>query len=217
MNTICIIGRPILCEGLRAILDRNGYDISVVTDVRDVPSRIPPDLVLLEAEKTPPPGDVKHLQALNTKIAIITPTPSKANILWCYTQGVHGYIASSTGEEIFRHMVALLLLGECVYPPTIITPIEPLTEEGSEFAQTHDLTGRELQVVQLVAAGYANKEIGRTLGIGEATAKIHVRSIMRKVSVHNRTLLALWAERHKLAPDLSKPSNGACNDESPNV
>ena len=59
-----------------------------------------------------------------------------------------------------------------------------------------DLTGRELEVLLLVTAGDANKQIARKLGITERTVKAHLTSIFSAISVSSRTQAALWAKQN---------------------
>ena len=56
-----------------------------------------------------------------------------------------------------------------------------------------DLTRRESEILDCLTAGASNKQIARDLGITEATVKIHMKSLIRKIGVRNRTQAALWA------------------------
>jgi DNA-binding NarL/FixJ family response regulator len=60
------------------------------------------------------------------------------------------------------------------------------------------MTGRELEVLRVVGAGKANKEIAAELGISERTARTHVSNILSKLGLHSRTQAALWAVREGL-------------------
>lgn len=64
------------------------------------------------------------------------------------------------------------------------------------------LSPREREVLRHVHAGDQNKTIARILGITEATVKVHMKAIMRRVGVSNRTRLALWAERNPVLAGL---------------
>jgi DNA-binding NarL/FixJ family response regulator len=59
-----------------------------------------------------------------------------------------------------------------------------------------ELSARERQVLRLVGKGLANKQIGRALGISEATVKAHVGNVFRRIGVTDRTSAALWAREH---------------------
>ena len=60
------------------------------------------------------------------------------------------------------------------------------------------LTPREREVLSLVAAGLANKQIARRLGISDRTVKAHLTSVFARLGVEDRTQAALWAQRHGL-------------------
>jgi two-component system nitrate/nitrite response regulator NarL len=61
--------------------------------------------------------------------------------------------------------------------------------------RAYGLSARELSVVHRLRDGLSNKEIARALGITEATVKVHVKAILRKAQVRNRTQVAMWAAR----------------------
>jgi DNA-binding NarL/FixJ family response regulator len=69
---------------------------------------------------------------------------------------------------------------------------------GPDGHQTEELTSRELEVLRLVGAGRANKEIAAELGISERTARTHVSNILAKLGLSSRTQAALWAVREGL-------------------
>lgn len=75
----------------------------------------------------------------------------------------------------------------------VAEPRYTLAEAAEILARRYDpLSDREMQVASLVAEGYRNRDIGRSLGISEHTARSHVRSAMTKLRVPNRTHLARW-------------------------
>ena len=82
-------------------------------------------------------------------------------------------------------------------------PLDPraaarILADRSAAAPAEQLSGREREVLLLVAEGSANKQIARRLGISEKTVKGHLTNIFRTLGVRDRTQAALWAERHGL-------------------
>jgi DNA-binding NarL/FixJ family response regulator len=65
-------------------------------------------------------------------------------------------------------------------------------------SQSHPLTDREQEVLQLVARGLPNKLIARELGISEKTVKAHLTTVFQRIGVTDRVQAAMWARDHKL-------------------
>jgi DNA-binding NarL/FixJ family response regulator len=63
---------------------------------------------------------------------------------------------------------------------------------GRQENPVDQLSERELQVLRLAAAGLANKQIARRLGISESTVKVHIGSVFRRIGVRDRTSAAVW-------------------------
>ena len=74
-------------------------------------------------------------------------------------------------------------------------------------SKTPTLSEREIQILDGLVKGYANKVIGRRCNISEATVKVHMKSILRKVRVCNRTQAAIWALEHGYSGE--KPNTAA--------
>jgi two-component system nitrate/nitrite response regulator NarL len=79
--------------------------------------------------------------------------------------------------------------------------------------KTPTLSEREIQILDGLIKGYANKVIGRRCGVTEATVKVHMKSILRKIRVCNRTQAAIWALEHSYSGEEPKAAalkaNGA--------
>jgi two-component system nitrate/nitrite response regulator NarL len=68
-----------------------------------------------------------------------------------------------------------------------------------------NLSGREDAILRLLMEGAPNKIIARKLGVAEATVKVHIKAILRKIRAQNRTQAAMWATTHlNSAPDLRR-------------
>jgi two-component system nitrate/nitrite response regulator NarL len=97
--------------------------------------------------------------------------------------------------------------------------IPPLTPPATEICDPYPGTGqvhamdtkaptlseREIQILDGLVKGHANKVIGRQCGITEATVKVHMKSILRKIRVCNRTQAAIWAHEHGYSGEESEP------------
>jgi DNA-binding NarL/FixJ family response regulator len=103
-----------------------------------------------------------------------------------------GYLLKDADPEDVLDGVRAVSRGE--------SPIHPRAARQLLAARTgprgDGLTGREREVLALVRAGLANKQIARRLGISERTVKAHLTSTFQRIGVADRTQAALWAERN---------------------
>ncbi|MCU0521855.1 MAG: response regulator transcription factor, partial [Anaerolineae bacterium] len=97
--------------------------------------------------------------------------------------------AAHRGEARLNPNVARRLMDQVVRPPTPAKPALP------------EITERELEVLQLVAEGMSNREIASALVVSEKTVKTHVSSLLSKLSLNDRTQLAIYALRAGIVKD----------------
>lgn len=123
--------------------------------------------------------------------------------------GARGFLPTSLEPEVAIGALKLVLAGGEFYPPTALAGASheepavgraPLPQDGEWQGDWHDaslppLTPRQSEVLDLLRQGKSNKHIARELDMRESTVKVHVRQIMRKLGVSNRTQAALLAVR----------------------
>ncbi|WP_311198995.1 response regulator transcription factor [Sulfitobacter sp. W074] len=145
----------------------------------------------------------------NKPVAVIVDTQSAECINVALDLGLHGVLNVSETPEVLSAALGFIIAGgryvphmraseaapsEMSYLPqpadTSLTPIQVLGEESFD---NPDLTRRQYEVLYGLANGHSNKEIARDLALSEATVKSHVRQVMRKLHVDNRTQAALLA------------------------
>jgi DNA-binding NarL/FixJ family response regulator len=83
--------------------------------------------------------------------------------------------------------------GGTMYRPGLTERVETALRRASDGDDADLITGREREVLRLLAAGYSNREIGRALFVAEGTVKNHVSNILRKLGVRDRTRAVLKA------------------------
>jgi DNA-binding NarL/FixJ family response regulator len=106
--------------------------------------------------------------------------------------GATGYVLKDARPGDLLAAVRAAADGHVPLDPRVAAALLPAREP----APADQLSDREKQVLRLVAAGLANKQIARRLGIAESTVKVHTSSIFRRISVTDRTSAALWARDH---------------------
>lgn len=100
--------------------------------------------------------------------------------------------------------IKLVALGEKVFPSQLINDLTSSNSPARRDLWKRDapsigLSSREIEILECIMAGMANKMIARQFGICEATVKVHVKSVLRKLGVENRTQAATWGVKNGLA------------------
>lgn len=102
--------------------------------------------------------------------------------------GAHGYIPKRLALEDMLRAFDTALNGQIYVPPGISQVVEPARRSAA--VDSSSLTGRQREVISLLAKGRSNKEIARALNIAEGTVKVHVAAIFRLFGVRNRVSAA---------------------------
>jgi two-component system nitrate/nitrite response regulator NarL len=138
-----------------------------------------------------------------------------------YQVGAAGYLVSDMPCDAFVKSIELVMMGEAVFPPAfLVSALDTQTDRRRNAARAHEdvgiipasedteappLSPRELAILRCLISGSSNKSIARKIDIAEATVKVHVKAILRKIRVQNRTQAAIWGMNHSL---LAQPING---------
>jgi len=138
----------------------------------------------------------------------------------CYASGASGCVAETVSSEGLRHSLRLIAVGEKVFPSELASmlPLMAAKPEGpradSPDASSSGFSQRESEILRLLAVGQSNKEIARCLDIAEATVKVHIKRIMRKAKLRNRTQAALWAVSTGIAAPPESAQHGQYLDHT---
>lgn len=138
----------------------------------------------------------------HVRVLVLAETLSLDEFGDCLAGGASGYLLSSIGPEAFGHSITLITLGEKVFASEIS---RAWAHQGLNISMVaklplDDLTNREIDILKCLTVGASNKVIARKLNIAEATVKIHMKSLLRKVGARNRTQAALWAVEAGMVP-----------------
>jgi two-component system nitrate/nitrite response regulator NarL len=150
-------------------------------------------LAAVESAKTILPG---------SRVVVVSEQFDLKTVIACLGAGAQGYIIKSARSPRMLAALRLVALGEKVVPSDFVDTVSecgierPIDSKFDLEVDSAKLSQRELDVLCCLMAGYSNKVIARKLDICEATVKVHVKAILRKLHVHNRTQAALWANTH---------------------
>ncbi len=125
------------------------------------------------------------------KIAVVSGSQRRTDMLMALTSGVHGYIPKSEGAENINRALTLVLDG-LIYIPLSITEInsDEVTEPDPAQPTLDRLSPRQSEVLGLVIQGKSNKEIARELNLGEGTVKVHMSALFRCLGTSCRSATA---------------------------
>ena len=129
----------------------------------------------------------------NVHVVVLTSFSDNRRIVEALRAGASGYLLKHASADELLSGIRAAAAGDA--------PLDPKAARVMLDAQRAtpnrpDLTARELEVLQLIAAGDANKQIARKLGITERTVKSHLTNIFATIDVTSRTQAALWAAEH---------------------
>jgi DNA-binding NarL/FixJ family response regulator len=139
------------------------------------------------------------------KVAVVSGSKRRRDILMALEAGVHGYVHKGVGAPELARALEKVMDGE-IHVPASLADLPALSDEapsnlappGLSHGRTASLTPRQREVLQLLVQGKSNKEIARSLNLGEGTVKIHLASLFRNLGVNNRSAAAV-AGLHLLA------------------
>jgi two-component system, NarL family, response regulator len=154
-----------------------------------------PDVILMDLRMSGMSG-LDTIRAINLRpdpprILVLTSFDAEEDIYQSVGAGAQGYILKDTPQGRLLEAIHLVYAKKRYFPADIAARL-------IERMARSNLTPREHQVLQLVAKGFTNKEIGRALGISDNTARNHVNSIIEKLEVSDRTEAATIAIRQGL-------------------
>jgi len=115
--------------------------------------------------------------------------------------GVDGFVSKDRSPEAVAQSLRLVMIGEKVLPPDVTEILLRRPEPAVGTRTPRGLSGRETQILEGLVKGHSNKKIAIDLDITEATVKVHLKSLLRKIGCSNRTQAAIWALNNGVGSD----------------
>jgi two-component system nitrate/nitrite response regulator NarL len=208
-------------EGIRSLMQ--GTCFQIVADsanpkdaLQKIADGLCVDLVLADLPRTN--GDAESLlrgvrrMAPGAKLVFLTDQFESQLLASLCEEGVCGLLKKDISTTALLHSLELVMLGEDVFPIDFRClpgkSSQAVTAENvvpASNSDTNDLSSREVEILHCLTGGLANKLIARKLAVAETTVKAHIKTILRKINVDNRTQAAVWC----LTRDLEVRSEAA--------
>ncbi len=194
---------PVVRKGLQMCLAREER-LKLVGEAADgdealrMARELTPDVVLMDITM-PRMNGLAVTEALRKdlpkiKVLVLSVHSTKEYVFRIIQAGAHGYVSKEAPPEELLRAIESVYKGEPFFSPEIArAALNQLVSSGGKKEPFAQLTGREREVLALIAEGKSNKEIANQLGIGVRTIETHRERIMRRLDIHSVAGLTKFA------------------------
>jgi two-component system nitrate/nitrite response regulator NarL len=191
--------------GLKNLLERSGIEViaaaSTGQEGLDMVHDANPDVILLDMRMPDMDGlaVLKQLRAagVTAPITMLTTSDDEKDLVETLRNGAQGYLLKDMDPDELVAALYNIVKGETVVAPqlagTLARALQGKSEEPEQKTPLSELTPREFEIIEHLAIGQSNKVIARELGITDGTVKLHVKAILRKLSIRSRVEAAVIA------------------------
>jgi two-component system nitrate/nitrite response regulator NarL len=228
-----LVGKSILLrEGLAKILRSANFrildSVSCADDLHPNRPNLHPPLFLIVHTGDDFDAALEQIELFRNRhpdgrIAVVADHYRLNELVSAFRAGANGYFVNVITCDRFIKSVELVMMGETIFPPAFLSfildpngphPVEPAANDqnaepilvATEDPITPQLSPREKLILRCIIEGDPNKCIARKIDIAEATVKVHVKAILRKIRVQNRTQAAIWGINNG---SRTQPENGS--------
>ncbi len=208
LRVLIIDDHTLFREGLQGLLARHG--IEVIASLGDgqqgmrLAHELRPDVLLLDM-RMPVMDGLSILRQLQQEkfeppVVMLTTSSDERDLVEALRNGARGYLLKDMEPDDLVVALREIVAGKTVVAPNL-TQVLARVVQGDvppepKPSPIDDLTPRESEILGLLAEGQSNKVIARNLGISDGTVKLHVKAILRKLSIHSRVEAAVIAVEH---------------------
>jgi two-component system, NarL family, nitrate/nitrite response regulator NarL len=210
INILVSDDHAIFRAGLRKLLEEV-KDISIVGEASNgvecmkMLAKLKPDILLLDL-RMPEKNGLSVLEEINfdvseTRTIVLTAAEDDRDVIRAMRLGARGVVLKQSASDQLVKSIRRVHDGEIWLDNHMTAEVIDAFRKSAESDQRREkplVSDREKQIVQLVAQGFRNREIGEKLSITEQTVKNHLHNIFDKLGVSDRLELALYAIHHRL-------------------
>ncbi|MDA3868938.1 MAG: response regulator [Gammaproteobacteria bacterium] len=205
MRVLIIDDHALFRVGLKGLLEQRNIEVVGVAahgaEGIELAEQLKPDIILLDL-RMPEMGGLKVLPILRSKhpltpVVMLTTSNDEADLIKSLRTGAQGYLLKDMEPDELVGALRDIKKGKNVVAQDLTDALARMVQ-GETSIKDNDgpfstLTPREHEILCLLAEGQSNKLIARNLGISDGTVKLHVKAILRKLSIHSRVEAAVIA------------------------
>ncbi|MGH9690636.1 MAG: response regulator [Candidatus Acidiferrales bacterium] len=197
-------------DGLRKLLE-GADDVQIVGEASNgvectkLLAKLKPDILLLDLRMPEKDGlgvlEEVNFDSLPTRVIVLTAAEDDRDVVRAMRLGARGVVLKQSASDLLLKSIRKVADGEIWLDNRMTAEVIDAFKKSAEAGQRREkplLSDREKEIVQLVAQGFRNREIGEKLFISEQTVKNHLHNIFDKLGVSDRLELALYAIHHRL-------------------
>src|SRR5208337_1076447 len=196
-------------DGLRKLLEA-ADEIQIVGEASNgvecvkMLTKLKPDILLLDLRMPEKDGlgvlEEVNFDTLPTRVIVLTAAEDDRDVVRAMRLGARGVVLKQSASDLLIKSIRKVAGGEIWLDKRMTSEVMKAFAKSTETGRREKplLSDREKEIVQLVAQGYRNREIGEKLFISEQTVKNHLHNIFDKLGVSDRLELALYAIHHRL-------------------
>jgi DNA-binding NarL/FixJ family response regulator len=218
MKILLVDDHALFRDGMRYVLRKLDEQVDILDagnfpDALDAARDNPDlDLVLLDlhlpGSEGAPSVKLFHTSYPDVPVVVVSGTDQRDDIEKVMNSGAMGFISKMSSGQDMIHALRLVLDGGVYLPPQLLQHALGQVREDKRSWRTNEygLTVRQMEVLQQLAMGLSNKDIGLAIGLAEGTVKIHVAAIFQVLRVNKRMDAVQAAQRMGLLAD-NKPNS----------
>jgi len=193
--------QALVLKGLSALLVDLGFDVALESpDAERLIAALPqrPVDVIVSDIRMPGLGGIGLIRALResgdaTPVILLTTFDDSSLMLAAIEAGAQGFLLKDAAPADLREAIERVAAGETLLLPVSTEPVRARYRFHDEAPPTDTFGEREVAILRLLAGGYSNKEIARSLFLAEGTVKNYVSAILDKLGTRDRTRAVLKA------------------------
>ena len=206
MRILIVEDENIVALDMRMRLEAMGYDIVGVVDTGELAVErslaLEPDLVIMDV-RLPDGSGIEACREIraehpNVRVVMLTSYPDEEAVLSAIVAGASGYLLKQVRARDLISALEAVGRGESLLDPAVTARVlERLRTPPEEDERLASLTGQERKVLELIAEGLTNRQIGERIHLAEKTVKNYVSSILSKLNLERRAQAAAFVAKHR--------------------